>query len=199
MFGEKGNKTMKIGFLGVGGTGKSTTLNLLEELNLPRLGSVSRSIFQKHGVTESSLIEQPVDVCLRIQREIFEAKLKSDFDFKYGLSERTLLDTYCYMLMWCHRGMSDHLVKSLEIVTEENLKQYSMLFLFSTKYHFKPADGFRASGLAQSYIIEALLVGNLRKFGFPYLEVPAGCPDERANFVEFEIKRVQHNANTKEY
>lgn len=182
---------MKIGFLGVGGTGKSTTLDLLDELGLPRLESVSRKIFKKHGLTEQSLYDQPVDVCLRIQREIFEEKLKSDYNFHHGLTERTLLDTYCYMLMWCHRGMSNHLVKSLEMVTEENLKQYNMLFLFPIKHHHKPSDGFRASGLAQSYIIEALLVGNLKKFGFPYFEVPPGCPDERANFVEFEIKRIQ--------
>ena len=81
---------MLVGFLGVGGTGKSTTLSLMGDLGLPRLESVARWVFAKHRLTEKDLLEQPVEKCLKVQREIFEAKLKADDTFHHGITERIL-------------------------------------------------------------------------------------------------------------
>jgi len=91
---------MRIGFVGVGGTGKTTTLQSVNEsLELPVLASVARLVWKDFGITEKDMIDnRDYEFALRVQRAIFDKRLKAEAEMDDFISDRTLLDTYCYML-----------------------------------------------------------------------------------------------------
>ena len=186
---------MRIGFVGVGGTGKTTVLTAVNKvLGLPILPSVARSVWADFGITEKDMTDnRDYDFALTIQRAIFDKRLLAEMDYGGFISDRTLLDTYCYMLMWCHQGMTDSVARSLFVVTLENMKKYDAIFYFPLEA-FRTTDetsGMRAQGAAQALLMDNLLKGFLLK-AFPgYSVVPGAGVEQRTEHILDTIRRYK--------
>ena len=134
-----------------------------------------------------------IDFALTIQRAIFDKRLLAEMDYGGFISDRTLLDTYCYMLMWCHQGMTDSVARSLFVVTLENMKKYDAIFYFPLEA-FRTTDetsGMRAQGAAQALLMDNLLKGFLLK-AFPgYSVVPGAGVEQRTEHILDTIRRYK--------
>jgi len=184
---------MRIGFVGVGGTGKTTTLQTVNEfLELPVLSSVARLVWKDFGITEKDMIDnRDYEFALRIQRAIFDKRLKAEAEMDDFISDRTLLDTYCYMLMWCHQSMSDSVAKSLFVVTLENMKKYDEVFYFPLE-SFRMTDesaslNVRAPGAAQGLMLDSLIKGMLTKVFPRYFTVRGVTLSDRSDYIKTEM------------
>ena len=66
---------MKIGFIGTGGTGKTSTIKQLGDLGLPLLESVSRAVFKEWGWKEEDQRKATPELVWKFQKTIFDRKL----------------------------------------------------------------------------------------------------------------------------
>lgn len=184
---------MKIGFVGAGGTGKTTTVKLIENF-IPEtyFPSVLRKIFAEEGITEAQQRHMSKHDKWRLQKKFFDAKVQQDHEQPNGLFDRTLLDHVAYCLFRCDDAIADTTLKSMLIVTEENMRKYDLLFYFPLYGTWEvPADGLRENHLAYQSAIDLLMQGLLVKFGLRYIRVPDGAPDQRAQAVLKSIQEVR--------
>jgi len=183
---------MKIGFVGVGGTGKTTTLKDYQEVTgeeIPVLYSHGRQVWKDFGVTEADMVDnRDYDFALKIQREMFDRRLKLEDQLEDFISDRTLLDTYCYMLMWCHKAMTDNCTESLFVVTLENMKKYDYVFYFPLE-SFRTAcvDGLRAAGMSQAIMLDSLLRGMLEKMYPAFVKMRSGSKEKRVAQIQASV------------
>src|SRR5712664_1281602 len=96
---------MKIGFCGPGASGKSSLLDYLTEnkiVDCKKLPSVSRSVFARWGWNEEDQGIKPLSEVYLLQQDLFNERLKSEAEAgNCFISDRTLLDSFCYMLYRC--------------------------------------------------------------------------------------------------
>jgi len=188
---------MRIGFVGVGGTGKTTTLQSVNEsLELPVLASVARLVWKDFGITEKDMIDnRDYEFALRVQRAIFDKRLKAEAEMDDFISDRTLLDTYCYMLMWCHQSMSDSVAKSLFVVTLENMKKYDEVYYFPLESFRMTSDlaslNVRAPGAAQGLMLDSLIKGMLLKMFPKFYTVQGTTLFDRVEFIKAVMNTVR--------
>lgn len=184
---------MRIGFVGAGATGKSTSLNLLPDLGLEKVRSVVRSVFQEEGLKEADQLTMTGDERWKLQKKIFDRKIEQDFRNKETafIAERTLLDHMFYCFFRAAEVIDDNVSRTMELLTKENLEQYDLLLYFPSGLFAVEDDGMRQNGLAYQSIQDAAMRGYLHKYGIPYVEVPIGSPADRAAFILAQIMKLK--------
>ena len=177
---------MKIGFIGTGGTGKTTTVNLLtdltETLNLPYVKSTPRGVFQEFGIVETDQAKLSLDMVWKIQRRMFDLKLEMDRQYPNGIFDRTSIDHLAYCYYRAAGAMPDDVAENMEKSVVENMAQYDLVCYFPM-LPFDGNDGLRETGYAYRATIDAIMLGLLHKFAIPYHIVAPGTPEERASQV----------------
>lgn len=175
---------MRIGFIGAGGTGKTTTAQLLENFIPEQLfPGVARTVFKELGYTEADQRHMSKHDKWRLQKKIFDAKIQQDHDNPDGLFDRTLVDHIAYCLFRCDDAINDTTIKSMLIVTAENMAKYDQLFYFPVYDWVPDADQLRETNLSYRMAIDFMVQGIIRNLGIPYFRVPNGAPDQRAQAV----------------
>lgn len=161
---------MKIGFVGAGGTGKTTLAKLLaEKTGLPLIPSPSRKCFEKHGVkTEDDQARMTLSEKWSLQYDIFEAINESVFSHDKGIFDRTHLDNFCYSIIQCREAISDALYKEMEQVTIKGLKSFNIVYYFPLYNWNIPSDGMRTESYAQRRIHADLVLGFLDNHRLSY-------------------------------
>lgn len=181
---------MRIGFCGVGGSGKSTVAEQVSKITgLPYLSGVARGVFEELKLTEDDQNNLTPDERWGIQRMIFDRKIVQDEHSKSGVFDRTLLDHHAYCLHRCADCINDSIAKSLEILVGENLKSYHYVFYFPVPTWDVASDGLRQEGRAYRLAVDCIIRGLLGTVKFIPWEVPLQDPQERVKFVMDTIGR----------
>lgn len=178
---------MKIGFTGAGGTGKTTALALITPtLGLPILPSPARAVFARWGITEADQEAMTVEDKIKLQTEIYEARLQQEETIPHFISDRTLLDNYSYHLFRCYQGISDEDLATYRDRTVANMKTYDLVFYFPLLSNVE-ADGFRYSNISYQTMIDSMVFSFLTKNKIPYLEVIDGDAATKSAWIKQQI------------
>lgn len=189
---------MKLGMIGAGGTGKTTTLDLLNT-SLPKIRSVMRETFQEFGWTELTLKGVDPSEVWRFQKTCFDKKIVQDQSFTEGIAERTLLDHLMYCYYYCCHQMDDNVARAMEALTLENMGKYDLLIYFPVGV-FKPADdGLRQNGFAYQLLQDAIIRGLLNRMQLRYVTVGHHSVDERVQSINYVIQHGTYNSRQGDY
>jgi len=185
---------MRIGCCGVGGTGKSTAVNGLIDRcrDLPiLLPSVARRVWEELGWAEKdNPNKSPIERRIA-QQMIFDARLKKEEEMESFISDRTLLDTYCYMLLWSHEAMSDALAQQLWLVVKSNMQKYHRIFYFPLRgFRVEEHDQVRMNGYPQALILDALLESCLVTMDLKYNKMWETKQEKRVAIMEENVRSI---------
>lgn len=176
---------MRIGFMGAGGTGKSTTLKELTDIDLPVLGSVTRSIMNAEGVASEAEQESwgPRDKW-NLQKKIFQARIDAESELDEFISDRTMIDHLAYCLVRCYDGMTDEELSWARDIVTKSMSTYTFLFYFPISF-VPESDGLRQSGESYRRLIDHTMLGIAYDLGFgmELVNVGSKTPQDRANIV----------------
>lgn len=146
-----------IGFTGTGGTGKTTTAKALaKELGLTFQPSVSRSVFERHGITEADQRNMTAEENLKLQLEIFEARRWQLREKPFGVYDRTLLDQLVYTLYRGGPAVSEVLYRNLCEDVLSDLTRHVVVFYCPMTTFAGSADGFREDGFGYRLTIDLM-------------------------------------------
>jgi len=176
---------MRVGFIGVSGTGKTTVMNLMAEQGYRVKPSLIRDFFTKSGRVEADQDKMTPQEVWDLQKSIFDWKVEYDMESLEGNSiyDRTLLDHYVYCLHRCSSIMSVSVAESMKLLVKENLSRYTHLFYFPCSTKWSTEDGFRQIGtiqIAQDLMIQGF-TGEL--FGKTVYPMPFMTPEERVKYI----------------
>lgn len=176
----------KIGFVGAGATGKTTTLEVLQPLlGLPVYGSVVRGVFKERGVTEYAQNRMSENDKWLLQKAIFDAKVAQEETITGdGLLDRTPVDHLAYCMYRCSAHIHDTQFKELMGQAERMMDTYTHIFYFPIYDWPKDEDDdFRETGLSYRWAIDRIMFGLLDTLGVEF-HIMANCsPAERAQGI----------------
>jgi predicted ATPase len=178
-----------IGFMGAGGTGKTTTATLLaEEMRMPLIPSVSRGILTKYFKTEEEQREAPPALVYGCQKEISEAKLKQDRECTAnplgGVCDRTPLDQLTYLIYRCGNSMDEVVYNSWLRRAYEGLANYDRLFFFPLVTFPENDDGLRETAYGYRATIDLIMRQLIQEMGISPIWVPEGSVRKRIDFIK---------------
>jgi hypothetical protein len=156
-----------IGFCGAGGTGKTTTAQLLSETHsVPLLPSSTRGVFKMLGLeTEADQEKLDGEGRKHLQRSIQDTFYSSLMGYPRGVSDRTPLDHWCYMLYYCGDYMSEEEVGVFRRRTAEGLKRFAYVFYFPLVTYPTHEDGMRKNGYGYRKAYDYLMQAAILDFG----------------------------------
>lgn len=183
---------MRVGMIGTGATGKTTTLNLLgnNPSGFEKMGSVMRETFEEWHWKEADQLTALPEEVWRFQKTCFDRKIQKDLDWqgRNFIAERTLLDHLMYCYYRCAHLIPDSVAETMFLLTKENMQRYDLLLFFPyTSTYEIPDDGLRQPGRAYRTVTDAILRGFIRKLKLKTLEIPEGTPLERVSLVRSAI------------
>lgn len=184
----------RVGCMGAGGVGKTTTAAYLAEVfELKPLISASREVYDDEVLTEDIVLEMSEESKWELQSRIFDKKIDLDDNTPSYIADRTLLDHWAYCLMYCGAHMTNEEFQKYEtMVRKHMLSTYSVIFYFSWGHWDIPEkeqDGVRSNKYAWQSAIDAILVGYCFRWNLPVINLPQGSGiDYRNEFAERVIR-----------
>ena len=175
---------LKIGFIGTGGTGKTSVAEKLKEL-IPEdfRPSIVRGVMGHLGVTDAMQSSMSSAQCWAVQKALADAKFNQDDEYDTGLFDRTPIDHLAYALYRCAGEISNPVYKALVERVQEYIDQYDVVFYFPI-YEWEVADdGFRQQGLAYRATHDMLLQQLLTEMEIDAIEMPDASVDERVELI----------------
>lgn len=177
---------MLIGCMGAGGTGKTTfAKGLAVQLGLPFIASSSRSVFERHGITEIDQRDMTIEQQFDLQHEIFTVRENMEANIREGVADRTLLDQLTYNMLRAHGCTKQDEFLSLLLRAKAVLRKYDFLFYFPLTTFPGQEDGFRDSAWGSRWVFDTMLWQLARDHCVPYSGV---------NFPVFAVMPVQSPA-----
>lgn len=175
---------MKIGFIGAGGTGKTTTAKALADiLGVPFMQSPSRSCFEKHGVvTEDAQNAMTSQQRLALQMDIFEAIDQQVWNNEDGIFERTHLDNFFYLLFRCHDIVTREQIAKMGETTYLGLQTFDALF-YAPIYNWNIKDGIRTELFAPRLLCASFAKRYLEHNKFEHYDLPDSPTQDRVVFI----------------
>jgi hypothetical protein len=178
---------LKVGCIGAGATGKTTTLKLLEpHVKESYIPGVMRSVLKDLAVhSEGDQKYMDPERTWTVQKTGFDRKIEQDRNHDHGLFDRTLLDHFVYCMLWARQSIDDSTCKSMMILVQENLRSYDRLFYFPIYDWSAPLDPIRENSYASRIAWDFMARGLLEDLGFSesYKEVPDDDPVSRAAYL----------------
>lgn len=190
---------MKVGFIGAGGTGKTTTMRLLSDMKFEQAQSVARSVLTKHNATEETMSRMAPEERWIIQKEMFEKRVELEDELEHQssryvpfkvITDRTILDHATYCFYYSANVISDSTAYAMELEVRRIMEKYNKLFYFPLGYFDPPDDGVRKQMYAYRAVIDSIMRGFLRRLALGQYVVPAGTPEQRAEWVRARIKNM---------
>ncbi len=165
--------------IGGPGTGKSTVLNALEELNYHCMHEVSREVTleaQKRGIQQLFLTDP-----LLFSKMLLEGRERQYNESNHASSEwvffdRGLPDVFAYM---------DYSDQSYPAYFKEKSEAllYDHVFLFQPWESIYESDNERYESFEESKEIDKFLQKAYKDLGYTIIDVPFGSVVERVNFI----------------
>lgn len=176
---------LKIGFIGTGGTGKTSVAQILHHLPEPFIASRNREVFQKLGYTGESF--QALNTAAdnwKVQRSLIDMKIHQDTTHPVGLFDRTPIDHLAYCMHRCADAISDQEWGWLWNKYEGLTALYDLLFYFPIyDWGNNHEDGFRQTNKAYRTKIDLLMQGVMAEMGISAIAMPNKAPEERASLI----------------
>jgi nicotinamide riboside kinase len=190
---------LKVGFLGAGGTGKTTVAKLLEaNSSIPEKfhGSVSRPTFEKFGIrTEADQMNMTPAQRWELQKAISFAKMNQDLETRHGIFDRTPVDQMAYSLYRCADIMGEEEFNFMHKYVERFTSQYDLLFFFPIYFWGDTvADGMRQTNYAYRRTYEIILQGLLDEMRLQYIMLPDADPESRAEYITAEMETARNDS-----
>lgn len=176
---------MKIGFIGAGGTGKTTIAKALATtLKLPYIPSPSRAQFEKHGVaTEDAQRNMTSLARLSLQMDIFHAIDEQVNTTTVGIFDRTHLDNFFYGCFQCHDLLTNDIFNMMDRATYLGLHTFDLLF-YAPIYPWQISyDGMRTQSLAARTLCASFTKRYLEHHKFEHYDLPNIDVDERIQYI----------------
>jgi len=185
---------LKIGFMGAGGTGKTTTAKVVSEtLNVPTIKSASRAVYEQDNLSEEKCMALDNVGKYELQFRIFGMKTELDKQTFAFVADRTLLDHWAYCLMYCGSFIpNDEYTQFEENVRVHMRSTYTHLFYFPFGYWFpEKGDGVRQDHYSWQSAIDAIILGYIHRWRLPVTEVKQNSGAlARNEFVLNTIRRT---------
>lgn len=183
-------KAFRIGFIGSGGTGKTTVAEKILEArpDFQLMPSAPRAVMAKRGLRDNMLRTLPPDVALDLQREIWRQKVKQEQewkDYKY-IADRTLLDHFAYVLYRAgHVIVTPEELREKEEAIRRDLLTYDLVYFFPTGEFLPPRDDFREHSAGYFHALDTIMRGLIAKLDTEdrVCQIRTGSPAERAQQV----------------
>jgi predicted ATPase len=171
---------LKIGFIGTGGTGKTSVAEILSSL-IPETfqPSIVRDVMAAFNVTDATQSSLSVDDKWAIQRALLDAKFEQDDMYEVGLFDRTPIDHMAYTLYRCADALADEVFHELSGRVQEFIEQYDLIFYFPVYDWPAEDDGFRQQNLAYRATHDIIIRGLMEKFDLEFIEMPDAPVEER--------------------
>ena len=171
------------------GSGKSTTLNALEDLGYTVLKrKVSRSILSDWDVTLDE-VNSDIDLSLKFQDEILERKFQDELDAVSSkdiyFTERTYLDSFVYyMYTFGSKTAFDQKITTYYNKCISYDSKYNGIFLLPSGKFPAQADGVRNTNKLYIESVDVVLKNFLVKnFNDKLFDVECVNVNERVNFI----------------
>lgn len=188
---------MKVGFIGAGGTGKTSVLNALRgKISIPILPSVTKDILRENNITEADQNRMTPEERWILQKQIYARRLENEAQHTSFISDRTIIDHLFYCLQQCWSVMSSDETAKLIHIAKENINSYDLLFYFSTDNFLSTSDPMIINSMAYSYLSDSAIRGLISKtldYGmsnYRLWTVPPGPIDQRSSFVLRKISNI---------
>lgn len=184
---------MRVGCIGAGGTGKTTTLQMVTT-SVPEeyYPGVMRGVYRDLGIkNEVAQHQMTSEGRWKLQKTGFDRKIMQDHENPNGLFDRTLLDHFIYCLLWSREKITDTVCKSMMILVQENLAKYDLLFYFSLYDWVVPPDGMREDSFTAKLEWDYLAKGFLLDARVKPIKVPNGAREDRAKMVLENIQNLR--------
>jgi GTPase SAR1 family protein len=177
---------LKIGFIGVGGTGKTS---VAEKLIIPEQfqTSISRKAMSDLGIVEADQNRMTAQAVKSLQLGILDAKFRQDDKHPTGLFDRTPLDHLAYTMFRCSESFTRAEYDLLVAKVETYLDKYDVLFFFPLYDWEPPSDGFRQQGYVYRKIIDTLIRHLIVEMDIDVIEVPDDTIEARVDFIQDHI------------
>lgn len=189
---ERREAAIKIGFIGTGGTGKTTTAIELEKFIQEKyFPGVMRGVLEVRGLTELSINGMLGEAIFRLQKTGFDAKMNQDGKEPRGIFDRTLLDHFGYCLFRCSPFIDDSVCKSMMILVKENLTKYDLLFYFPMYEWTLQGDGFRDDSYANRLTHDIIIRGLIKEMHCEIYTVPDIRVEDRIRFILSFMERAE--------
>lgn len=187
---------LKVGFIGTGGTGKTTVANLIRNrIPEPFVGSRNREVFAQLGYSgESFQTANTAEQNWKIQHALITAKVDQDVTHPVGLFDRTPIDHIAYCLHRCADAITDSEWDWLWNKYSGLITLYDILFYFPI-YDWENAheDGFRQTNKAYRTKIDFLMQGVMAEMGICPVFMPNESPEQRADIILLHLKEARES------
>lgn len=191
----KGVVKLKVGFVGAGGTGKSSVANILAaDKTVPEdfKSSVVRDVFKQLGYTGE--VDQfkmnDVDI-LHLQKKLLEAKYELDKNTKHGIFDRTPVDHLAYALYRCGNTLNDADLDWMRTQCWQFTNKYDLLFFFPVYDWDVKDDGFRQNNKAYRIATQTLMLGLLAEYNVTYYTMKDESIEDRAKFIKEKMDELR--------
>ena len=165
------NMKLKLGthisFTGVGGAGKTTLANWMQDEYKCRIvPSITRSVYADWNLTEASIEELSPETAWILQRRIFDEHQRQQARMFNAVatgtatvSERTLIDYYSYGIYRCreYEHLTQSVAAKLRTRAINQAKKYDLIIYLPPPTWKLEADGFRGASDVDRLIIDALI------------------------------------------
>lgn len=189
---------MRIGFIGTGGTGKTTLVNALtdtwDNYGMVKLPFEMREVLGKYSILNENdmlKLENKNDVA-DIQFSGLNKRIQAEEDHANisWYSDRTMLDHFIYILSWCGTThFDDFLWEHYIPKIIKSLQSYDAIFYFP-KGAFHNPDGIRLTSHIYHEIFDHIAMNYLTMWNISFMPMWNSDIDVRKLTVEDEIKYV---------
>jgi len=154
-------KHLRIGFIGNGGIGKTTTAEALaERLKLPLIPEGVRRYMKEKGIEHLRKFS-PLETW-EMQKTLLERKTKMEHSLSSFIADRTTLDNAAYALFWlCRSEIPEADLKSYVARCVAHMKRYTHIFFFPHGSIPLVDDGVRSGNNIYQYVISMIMYGML--------------------------------------
>ena len=173
---------LRIAFVGSSSIGKSTLARAVRnKLKLPLIEETVRTVSNFAEIKNVVNIENRERLLLQMSSILYQKFEESKYhEF---VSDRSVLDYYAYFKILCEEYANENLLENYFHWMEENIFNYSHIFVLSCEVFNVENDGFRFTDNELNQKIEQFILQHLNKYSIKYHVIQCNGFEDRVKEV----------------